>query len=258
MSAPTAGNIALDSNRFSDDTFDKIPVEFHGKEVVVGFGRPNEAEATTLLLNTPVIESRSYAVGKRIIDIIGASFAMIVGFPVYLTVAILVKATSRGPVLFRQKRLGLRGKQFWCYKFRTMVVDAEDVLNKNAALRAQFEREGFKIKDDPRITPIGAILRKLSLDELPQFMNVLLGDMSLIGPRPIVPKEITKYGIYGDRLLQVKPGLGGLWQASGRSDVDYDERIGLDMQYINERSLWLDTQLLLKTLTSVFRSRGAY
>jgi len=198
-----------------------------------------------------------YKFSKRGVDFVISLLFLLLAFVPLLLVALLVSCTSRGPVLFKQKRLGLGGEIFWCLKFRTMVVNAEEVLRQNIELQAQFSSD-FKLKNDPRITPVGQFLRKTSLDELPQFVNVLRGEMSLIGPRPIVPLEISKYGLHGDKLLTVKPGLGGLWQASGRSDVTYEERITMDMSYIDSRSLRGDLMLLLLTAASVCRSRGAY
>ena len=198
------------------------------------------------------------AFGKRLMDIVGSAILLLASMPILLAIALLVGFTSRGAILFKQKRLGLGGREFWCYKFRTMVVDAEEQLKINNRLRDQYEQEGFKIKDDPRVTPIGGFLRKTSLDELPQFLNVLLGEMSLIGPRPIVPPELIKYGTHGAKLLTMKPGMGGLWQASGRSNVSYAERVNLDMAYIDNWSLALDIKLFFQTATSVLRTRGAY
>jgi lipopolysaccharide/colanic/teichoic acid biosynthesis glycosyltransferase len=199
----------------------------------------------------------SLRVTKRIVDIIVAVLALVAFLPLFLIVALLVKVTSKGPVLFRQQRLGKNGKPFDCLKFRTMVVDAEQILHQDPALLREFENN-FKLQHDPRITCIGHFLRRSSLDELPQFVNVLRGEMSLIGPRPIVPKELTKYHVYGGKLLSVKPGLSGMWQANGRSETTYAERIVMDMEYIDQCSFALDMKLLLLTLVSLFRRRGAY
>lgn len=198
-----------------------------------------------------------YAAAKRLMDVFGSLLLLLLGFPLMLVIAFAVGATSRGPVLFRQARLGRHGREFWLYKFRTMVPNAELLLQSRADLRSRFE-DGFKIENDPRITPIGTFLRKTSLDELPQFLNVLLGTMSLIGPRPIVPAELKKYGTSGEKLLTVKPGLGGLWQVSGRSNTTYEERVLLDMEYIDHSSLILDLSLLLRTAFSVLTCRGSF
>ena len=203
-----------------------------------------------------VIPAR-YAAAKRLLDIGGALVFLALSFPIMLIIAFAISVSSRGPILFRQARLGRHGRIFWLFKFRTMDPDAEQKLQRSEDLRLRFEA-GFKMADDPRITPLGALLRKTSLDELPQFINVLAGDMSLIGPRPIVPAELAKYGDCGEKLLSVKPGLGGLWQVSGRSNTTYSERILLDMDYIDRSSLLLDLSLLLRTAFSVLTCRGSF
>jgi lipopolysaccharide/colanic/teichoic acid biosynthesis glycosyltransferase len=197
-----------------------------------------------------------YEIGKRTIDIAGSLTLLVVTFPVLLCVAVLIKVTSPGPIFFRQKRLGRNGKEFWIVKFRTMVINAEELLRDDQELHEQFAAN-YKIKEDPRIIRYGNFLRNTSLDELPQLWHVLMGDMSLIGPRPIVPPELTKYAIYQKKLLSVKPGLSGLWQACGRSNTTYDERVQMDMHYIDHRCLFLDLQLLLVTAVAVLRKSGA-
>ena len=198
-----------------------------------------------------------YEPGKRAIDIAGSFLLLVLLTPLLAAIALCVRLSGPGPILFRQKRLGRNGQLFWCYKFRTMVPDAEAKLSQNADLIAQFQ-QNFKIKADPRVTRVGAILRKTSLDELPQLWNVLRGDMSLIGPRPIVEPELGKYGAFADRLLTVKPGLGGIWQVSGRSNTSYADRIAMDMHYIEMRSLALDVKLIILTALVVIRGNGAY
>ncbi len=201
--------------------------------------------------------SAMYEVGKRAIDLIGSSSLILLGLPVFVIVAFAIKMTSTGPLIFRQRRLGRGGNVFLCCKFRTMVRDAESTLASNRELSSEFD-SNFKIKKDPRVTPVGALLRRTSLDELPQLWNVFRGEMSLIGPRPIVEPELAKYGAYGSRLLLVKPGLGGLWQVSGRSDTTYPERVAMDMSYIDSRSLGFDLRLIARTAFVVIRGRGAY
>ena len=198
----------------------------------------------------------AYDVSKRVIDIIVAGSAIVVFSPVLIVLALAVRATSRGPALFRQRRLGRGGAEFWCYKFRTMVVNAEQLLATDPA-QVRF-RETYKIKDDPRTTPLGAWLRKTSLDELPQLFNIVSGTMSLIGPRPIVPPERSKYRECADKLLSVKPGLGGYWQVYGRSDTTYEQRVGMDMAYIDRRSLCLDLKLMMLTAVVAVKRQGAY
>lgn len=202
------------------------------------------------------VDTGAYALFKRLMDITVALSMLAVTFPLMFVVAFLVKLTSPGPVLFRQTRLGRYGVKFSMLKFRTMAVNAEQQLATRADLQQRFE-DSFKIIGDPRITPLGRFLRRTSLDELPQILNVLEGTMSVIGPRPIVPLELKKYGPWGEKLLTVKPGLGGMWQVSGRSDTSYDERVALDMHYIDYRSLWLDLCLLGKTAICVLTLRGS-
>jgi exopolysaccharide biosynthesis polyprenyl glycosylphosphotransferase len=186
-------------------------------------------------------------------DRTAALFAIIIFSPLLIGIAIAIKLTSPGPILFKQKRVGLNGRLFSFYKFRSMVVNAEEILEKN---RAEWEKHnkmsgGFwKWEDDPRITKVGKFLRKYSLDELPQFWNVLRGDMSLVGPRPPLPKEVETLEPWQRRKLSVKGGLTCLWQVSGRNEIDTDEWMRLDLEYIDNWSLWLDVKLLFKTCAS--------
>ncbi len=195
--------------------------------------------------------------GKRAFDVVG-SLGLIVAFsPLLLGLALAVRAYDGGPVFFRQTRTGRHGEEFGCLKFRTMVVDAEARL---AALHAEAGYDGglFKMKDDPRITRPGRLLRRLSLDELPQLFNVVRGDMSLVGPRPPLPREVAGYEVDAARRLRVRPGMTGLWQVSGRSDLSYDEAIRLDLYYVDNWSMLQDLSILGKTVGAVFASRGAY
>ncbi|WP_106127832.1 sugar transferase [Pseudosporangium ferrugineum] len=194
---------------------------------------------------------------KDLFDRLGALILLIVFGPVLLTVALCVRVTSRGPVLFRQVRVGRDGSEFRIFKFRSMYVDAEARL---AELRHLNEHDGvlFKMRDDPRVTPVGRWLRRLSLDELPQLVNVLLGQMSLVGPRPPLPSEVAAYADDVRRRLAVKPGMTGLWQVSGRSDLPWEEAVRLDLRYVENWSLSLDLVILLRTMTAVVRSSGAY
>jgi len=198
---------------------------------------------------------------KRLFDLIISLIAIIIISPILLIVASIVKINLGSPVIFKQTRLGMNGKLIKIYKFRTMVNNSEALLKKlfeeDKELEKEFKKE-FKLKDDPRVTPIGKFLRSTSLDELPQFINVLKGDISLVGPRPIIPEEIDKYKEYGKLLLKLPPGLTGMWQISGRNDIGYDERINLDMYYINNWTFWLDLTILLKTLPAVLEKKGAY
>ena len=205
-----------------------------------------------------MITKRSiYQGGKRCFDFISALIAIIVLSPVFLVLGIIVKHDSPGPVFFGHRRLGQHGKMIKVYKFRTMVCNAEEILqNMPEDKKLEFEKN-FKFDNDTRITKLGRFLRKSSLDELPQLLNILIGNMSVVGPRPVVKKEIEKYGIYGDKLLSIKPGLTGNWQAGGRSDTTYDERVALDMEYIDKRSFGMDIKIIFKTIFVVLKKDGA-
>jgi lipopolysaccharide/colanic/teichoic acid biosynthesis glycosyltransferase len=216
-----------------------------------------EEAAWAVVRGTQDLRERAYEAAKRTLDALGAAVLLIVLSPLFLLIAILVKVTLPGPVFFRQVRLGRYGRPFRCVKFRTMVPDAEQFLARDPQLRAEFERN-YKIKDDPRVSRFGGLLRRTSLDEMPQLWNVLCGDMSLIGPRPVVPPELAKYGTHADKLLRVTPGLSGLWQACGRSATTYEQRVRFDMLYIDHRSLWLDFKLILLTIAAVCHRVGAF
>ena len=177
--------------------------------------------------------------------------------PLFILLAILVKLDSPGPVFHRRRVLGQDGRVFDAFKFRTMYVNGDEILARYPKLRQELDKN-YKLKCDPRVTRVGTFLRKFSLDELPQLLNVLARDMSLIGPRIIAPDEISKYGQYGPALMTVMPGLTGLWQVSGRSNTTYDERVSLDMHYITEWSVWLDIKILLRTIPAVLKGDGAY
>jgi exopolysaccharide biosynthesis polyprenyl glycosylphosphotransferase len=195
---------------------------------------------------------------KSLFDRAAAASALLLLSPVFVAVALAVKLGDRGPVFFRQVRVGRNGRPFHVWKFRTMVTDAEKRL---AELQEQNEcGDGvlFKIKDDPRITKVGSLLRRTSLDELPQLINVLVGQMSLVGPRPALPEEASRYGDYVRRRLAVRPGITGLWQVSGRSDLPWEEAVRLDLRYVENWSFALDLQIMWKTLSAVTHGDGAY
>jgi exopolysaccharide biosynthesis polyprenyl glycosylphosphotransferase len=194
---------------------------------------------------------------KRALDLIVAIGALIIVAPVMLLTAIAIKLDSPGPILFRQTRVGKWGKHFPCYKFRSMYIDAEQRLQELLALN---EADGpvFKMKNDPRVTCVGRVIRKLSIDELPQLFNVVKGEMSLVGPRPALPREVSQYEYEQIGRLHAVPGITGLQQVSGRSNVDFKRWIELDLQYIAEQSLWKDIEILIKTIPAVLASRGAY
>ncbi|WP_367599945.1 sugar transferase [Pediococcus pentosaceus] len=198
-----------------------------------------------------------YRFFKRALDIVASVIGLIVLSPVFLIVSLAIKAEDRGPIFYSQVRLGKGQRPFKMYKFRSMIVDADKKLEK---LLKQNEVEGamFKMKDDPRITKIGKFIRKHSLDELPQLWNVLLGDMSLVGPRPPLEREVADYSERDKQRLIVKPGCTGLWQVTARNDVDFSGMVDIDIQYIEKSSLIFDVIILLKTIGIVFKPNGAY
>jgi exopolysaccharide biosynthesis polyprenyl glycosylphosphotransferase len=194
---------------------------------------------------------------KSILDMVLSLGALLVFLPVMVAMAIAIRLDSAGPIFHLRRVIGVSGKSFNAFKFRTMYVDADERLDRDPELRQEFEMN-HKLKNDPRVTPIGRFLRRTSLDELPQLINVLLGQMSLVGPRMITAEERARYGKWRMNLSTVKPGITGLWQVSGRSDIGYDERVLLDMNYIRNYSIWFDIQILWQTIPAVLKSRGAY
>ena len=198
---------------------------------------------------------------KTMFDFVVTLVGTVMISPVLLFIALWIYKDSPGPVIFKHMRIGKNGKPFPCYKFRSMCVDAkiklEELLETDPEAKAEWERD-FKLRNDPRVTKSGAFLRKTSLDELPQIFNVLKGEMSLVGPRPIIHEELERYGEYVDDYLMVKPGITGMWQVSGRSDIDYEERVLLDSWYVRNWSVWIDIVMLFKTFKVVLLRKGAY
>jgi len=194
---------------------------------------------------------------KRAFDIVLASILLLALAPLLAAVALIIKADSPGPILFRQQRVGKHGSRFWMYKFRSMQQDADKLLD---VLRAQNEATGplFKMRQDPRVTCVGQVIRRLSIDELPQLFNVVKGEMSLVGPRPPLPSEVESYEDWQHGRLRAVPGITGLWQVSGRSEVPFHDMVRLDLHYIRNWSLALDLEILLRTLPAVLSHRGAY
>lgn len=201
-------------------------------------------------------KKRIYSFFKRIIDFLGAFLGIILLSWLFIILAILVKCTSKGPVFYVSQRVGKDGKLFKFYKFRSMRVGADAELE---SLLSQNETQGitFKMKNDPRITKFGKFLRKTSLDELPQFFNILNGSMSIVGPRPATPREVEQYNDYQRQRLMVKQGLTCIWQCSGRSNTTFDEQVNMDLTYINKRGFWFDIWIIIKTFFSVLFGRGA-
>jgi len=247
----------------------KIKVSFHVFPEQNGSSRINEGLFNITLypdLSKPGTSRQAKSPAKKLIDILGSLFALVCLSPLLLIIAAAIKYTSDGPVFFRQERMGLNGGIFTFLKFRSMYTDCDS--DRHREYIKKYIGEGkddkdapgvYKICNDPRVTSLGRFLRKTSLDELPQFINVLKGDMSLVGPRPPIPYEIELYDIWHRRrLLSVKPGITGLWQVTGRSSTTFDEMVRLDLRYVNNWSLWLDIKLLFKTPWVILSGRGGY
>lgn len=215
---------------------------------------------TPLIVRAPNADPLYAKNCKRMLDVLGAVVLILCAAPVMLILALIVRADG-GPAIFRHRRVGARGRSFYCLKFRTMHIRAREMLHQHLeadpAARAEWNAT-FKLKNDPRVTRLGRVLRKTSLDELPQLFNVLVGDMSLVGPRPIVSAEIPFYGGDFGFYAYCRPGLTGMWQISGRSDVDYDQRVAFDRQYVSAWSLWRDIGIILATPKVFLGKSGAY
>jgi lipopolysaccharide/colanic/teichoic acid biosynthesis glycosyltransferase len=219
------------------------------------------SKSATETLVTARKQNVLYLLMKRAIDIVGAIIGLIIFSPFFIIIPILyMRGEGKGPVFFRQSRIGQNGESFGIYKFRSMVIDAERKLKQNEVLYKKYIDNNYKLEpeEDPRITSVGRFLRKMSLDELPQFINVLKGDMSLVGPRPVVQEELLEYGERKDEFLSVKPGITGYWQVSGRSDVGYPERVDLELYYVYNASLFFDMKILFLTVVNVVLRKGAY
>lgn len=201
-------------------------------------------------------KTTAYDVVKRGIDFTFSFLGLVILFPILLIVALLIKFDSKGPIFFKQERVGLMGEKFYMYKFRSMVINAEKLKDK---LQKENEMSGpmFKMKKDPRITRVGRFIRKTSIDELPQLFNVIKGEMSLVGPRPSLPKEVDKFEPWMLKRLEVKPGLTCYWQVSGRNSIGFEEWMRLDCKYVNDRSTWLDLKLIFRTFFVLFGDEDA-
>jgi lipopolysaccharide/colanic/teichoic acid biosynthesis glycosyltransferase len=227
---------------------------------VVEFDRRISRPALSASESRPTRDVDVYACAKRTFDVLGACIAVVVFSPFLLLIVFFLIASGESP-FFRHRRVGRGGVLFDCLKFRTMVTDADRVLEDLLNCDGQFKEEwlrGHKLKYDPRVTRIGRLLRRTSLDELPQLWNVLRGEMSLVGPRPVVPEELWHYGRKKNTLLSARPGITGLWQVSGRNNTDYPRRVALDIFYVRSRSLVLDLYILVKTFSVVCTASGAY
>ena len=203
------------------------------------------------------VEKNNYIRIKRILDCILATIALILLSPIYLIIAIAVKIDSKGPAFFKHTRIGKNGKTIKIYKYRTMVTNAEELIKQFTPEQMKEYKENFKLENDPRITKVGKFLRKTSLDELPQLLNIIQGDLALIGPRPIVKKELEKYGENAGKFLSVTPGLTGNWAASGRSNTTYEERMEMELWYVDNISFITDVKIFFKTIIAVIKKEGA-
>jgi exopolysaccharide biosynthesis polyprenyl glycosylphosphotransferase len=251
-----AASLVVTTHLFPENGGDK------GEKLADSRFYPDLAKSTPKKLASQVV--------KRVIDVLGSTFLLLLLSPLLAIVALAIKLTSKGPVIFRQERLGQFGSRFRCLKFRTMYVNNDPKIHQeyvqrfiNGQAHNDHKEPGkpavYKIKNDSRVTPLGRLLRKTSLDELPQFWNVLMGEMSLVGPRPPLPYEFEVYDIWHRRrVLEVKPGVTGLWQVSGRSRTCFDDMVRLDLRYSQSWSLWLDVKILLQTPGAVFSGDGAY
>ncbi len=221
------------------------------------FKSPRSSNRTHLKLASWVIRNKANAQVKRIFDILIALTALILFSPFFLITAIAIKLDTPGPVFYKQTRVGKRGKLFSCYKFRSMIVGA-DAKKKELMTKNEADEIVFKIRHDPRITRVGRVIRKLSIDELPQLINVLQGNMSIVGPRPPVPGEVENYQYAYYYRLDVTPGITGLQQVKGRSDISFKLWVQLDLEYIQKQSFWEDIKIILMTIPAVIRGKGAY
>lgn len=219
----------------------------------------NNVRSTLVLTDEMIIkDGKVYLFFKRMLDILGAIVGIILLSPIFLLVAIAIKIEDpKGKVLFGHKRVGKYGELFPCWKFRSMFANAEQMLETLSPEQKKEYAETFKLQNDPRVTKVGKFIRKTSLDELPQLFNILKGEMTIVGPRPIVTKELDFYGEYQEIYKAVKPGLTGLWQVSGRSDTTYDERVEFDIEYVTTRTLFKDIYIILMTVAKVLKREGA-
>lgn len=199
----------------------------------------------------------NYMSVKRVFDLVISTIGLIILSPIFLILAIIVKLDSKGPVFFAHTRYGKNGKKFKMYKFRTMYENAQDMIKDFTPEQMKEWKENFKLQDDPRITKVGKFLRKTSLDELPQIVNIMKGDLSIIGPRPVIEEELEKYGENKEKFLSVTPGLTGYWQANGRSSTTYEQRMEMELYYIDHISPKLDFKIFFKTIESVIKKEGA-
>jgi Undecaprenyl-phosphate galactose phosphotransferase WbaP len=259
----TAHSSLLSGKRYQTFKNSKAQRENTSASTRIFFRRGQKTKTPKLKPRDLSVQGLNGEFAKRLFDIVFSLLVLILFFPVYLILSLLIVCSSEGPVFYIQQRVGKNYKTFNCIKFRTMVSNADEILMQmmetSPQLRQEFE-SSFKLKKDPRITKIGQFLRITSLDEFPQFWNVLKGDMSVVGPRPLVASELPKYGCHIDHILTIRPGITGLWQVSGRNDIPYPRRVQIDMHYVKFRNLWLDLWIILKTIHVVIlpKNNGAY
>jgi exopolysaccharide biosynthesis polyprenyl glycosylphosphotransferase len=253
--------LLYDATVADDHVRDHEPVAYRIRS---GHLERGDSRRSAALFGTPASDARERRDSasdyvKRALDIIIAAVFAVLLAPLMIVIALLIRLDSPGPILFRQQRAGRGGRPFTMYKFRTMCADADAAKHSLRHLNLTGDPRLFKIPNDPRVTRTGSLLRKISVDELPQLWNVLRGDMSMVGPRPFFVEDLETYATHHFRRLEVRPGLTGLWQVNGRSIVrDFEEVIRLDTSYVDNRSIWLDTQILLRTIPTVLRRNGAY
>lgn len=220
-----------------------------------------DVQSTTALLERTEecsnVQGKAYLIAKRVMDIVCSLGAMVVLSPVFLVIAIAIKLDSNGPVFFKHNRVGKNGKPLGLYKFRSMYENAKDMIKNFTPEQKKEWEENYKLDNDPRITRVGNFLRKSSLDELPQLLNILKGELSIVGPRPVIQDELEKYGDNKEKFLSVTPGLTGYWQAYARSDVDYESRMQMELYYVDHASFWWDIKIIFATVGSVVKCKGA-
>lgn len=217
----------------------------------------NISNVSTRTYEKVLNKNNTYLAVKRGIDVFLSSIALIILLPVFAIIALAIKLESKGPIFFKHTRIGKEGKIIKIYKFRSMVQNAEELIKKFTPEQMKEYKENYKLADDPRITKVGKFLRKTSLDELPQLINIIKGDLSIIGPRPVVQEELEKYGANTQKFLSVTPGLTGYWAANGRSDTTYEERMQMELFYIDNLSFKMDIKVFFKTIEAVIKRKGA-
>ena len=226
-----------------------------------GLVKSNPLSAEKKLIASTTYKKRTYLLFKKVVDLSGGIFGLLLTLPIFLMISVIyLFGENKGPVFFKQLRIGANGREFYMYKFRSMIVNAEKVLKEDKILYQKYLKNNYKLEqdEDPRITKIGQFLRKTSLDELPQLINVIKGDMSIIGPRPVIKDELQEYSLRLNDFLSVKPGVTGYWQICGRSDVGYPERAELEFYYVDNQGARLDNKIFFKTILMVVLRKGAY